>query len=73
MKSALGLASGTVRVVPYDAAWPRLYSEEVSRLLPFLDREGVTLVLEHTGSTSIPGMATKPILDILAGRTGRGT
>ena len=68
MESPLGLASGTVRVVPYDAAWPRLYAEEVSRLLPFLDREGVTLVFEHTGSTSIPGMAAKPILDILAGR-----
>jgi GrpB-like predicted nucleotidyltransferase (UPF0157 family) len=68
MESPLGLASGTVRVVPYDSAWPRLYAEEVERLLPFLDREGVTLVFEHTGSTSIPGMAAKPILDILAAR-----
>ena len=68
METPLGLASGTVRVVPYDPAWPTLYAEEVSRLLPYLDREGVTLVFEHTGSTSIAGMAAKPILDILAGR-----
>ena len=53
MESPLGLASGTVRVVPYDATWPRMYAAEVSRLLPFLDREGVTLLFEHTGSTSI--------------------
>jgi GrpB-like predicted nucleotidyltransferase (UPF0157 family) len=64
----LGLESGTVRVVPYDPSWPRLYGEEVNRLLPFLDREGITLVFEHTGSTAIPGMPAKPILDILAGR-----
>ena len=69
MENPLGLASGTVRVVPYDPAWPTRYAEEVSRLLPYLDGEQVTLVFEHTGSTSIPGMAAKPILDILAGRT----
>jgi GrpB-like predicted nucleotidyltransferase (UPF0157 family) len=68
MEHPLGLESGTVRVVPYDPAWPRLYAVEVARLLPFLDREGVSLVFEHTGSTAIPGMAAKPILDILAGR-----
>jgi GrpB-like predicted nucleotidyltransferase (UPF0157 family) len=69
MHIPLGLESGTVRVVPYDATWPRLYADEVSRLRPFLDRAGVTLVFEHTGSTAIPGMAAKPILDILAGRS----
>ena len=69
MERPLGLESGTVRIVPYDSAWPRLYAEEVARLLPFLAREGATLAFEHTGSTSIPGMAAKPVLDILALRT----
>jgi GrpB-like predicted nucleotidyltransferase (UPF0157 family) len=66
--SALGLASKTVTVVPYHRDWPMLYTQEVARLEPILLAHGVTLVLEHTGSTAVPGLAAKPILDILAGR-----
>ena len=68
MTHSLGLPSGTVKVVAYDAAWPSLYAAEVARLQPILSARGVSLVLEHTGSTSVPGQAAKPILDILAGR-----
>jgi GrpB-like predicted nucleotidyltransferase (UPF0157 family) len=64
---SLGLASGTVRVVPYDPAWSALFDAEVARLAPILAAHGVTLRLEHTGSTAVPGLAAKPILDILAG------
>lgn len=64
----LGLESGIVRVVPYDPAWPDLYTAEAIRLLAGFSRHGVTLLLEHTGSTAVPGLASKPILDILAGR-----
>jgi GrpB-like predicted nucleotidyltransferase (UPF0157 family) len=67
-RNQLGLASGTVRVVPYDPAWPNLYLAEVARITPILAVHAVSLVLEHTGSTAIPGMAAKPVLDILAGR-----
>jgi GrpB-like predicted nucleotidyltransferase (UPF0157 family) len=63
----LGLDSGTVRVVPYDPAWPALFDVEVSRIGPFLTARDVRLRLEHTGSTAVPGLAAKPILDILAG------
>jgi GrpB-like predicted nucleotidyltransferase (UPF0157 family) len=63
----LGLESGRVRVVPYSAAWPALYVAEVTRLAPFLAAAGVRLALEHTGSTSVPGLGAKPIIDILAG------
>ena len=66
--NSLGLESGTVRVVPYDSAWPELYLAEVERLTPLLAAHGVQLVLEHTGSTAVPGVAAKPVLDILAGR-----
>jgi GrpB-like predicted nucleotidyltransferase (UPF0157 family) len=68
MAPSLGLASRTVRVVPYDAAWPELYAVEVARLEPLLLTHGVSLVFEHTGSTAVPGLAAKPVLDILAGR-----
>ena len=65
MPSSLGLESGAVRVVPYDPEWPRLFQTEARRLITCLTPHLV--VLEHTGSTSILGLAAKPILDILAG------
>ena len=64
----LGLESGTVRVVPYEAAWPELFAAEAERIAAGLAQHGLTLRLEHTGSTAVPGLAAKPILDILAGR-----
>jgi GrpB-like predicted nucleotidyltransferase (UPF0157 family) len=64
----LGLAKGTVRVAVYDARWPALYAAEAERLRDALARNGLTLELEHSGSTAVPGLAAKPIIDILAGR-----
>lgn len=66
MSDSLGLESGTVRVVPYDPAWPALFAAEADRIRVAAD--GLPLRLEHMGSTSIPGLAAKPIVDILAGR-----
>ena len=65
--AALGLASGTVRVVPYDPGWPALFVAEAARLNNILLVHGVALRVEHIGSTSVPGLAAKPILDVLAG------
>jgi GrpB-like predicted nucleotidyltransferase (UPF0157 family) len=64
---SLGLASGTVRVVPYDSTWPALFAAEAGELRQRFEGAGLPLVLEHTGSTAVPGLAAKPILDILAG------
>ena len=66
-RHGLGLESGTVRVVPYDERWPTLYAEEIARLEPRLAARGLSLRFEHTGSTAVPGLSAKPILDILAG------
>ena len=65
-QSSLGLESGTVRVVDYDAAWPRLFAEERIRIQAVLGAD-LPLSLEHSGSTAVPGLPAKPILDILAG------
>ena len=65
-RPALGLESGTVRVIPYDARWPELYLEEDERIRRALG--DLPLSLEHIGSTSVPGLAAKPIIDIMAGR-----
>ncbi len=66
MADSLGLESGVVRLVEYDARWPALFAAERERIL---DQHGaLALRLEHVGGTSIPGMCAKPILDIAAGR-----
>ena len=64
---SLGLESGTVRVVPYDLAWPSIFAAEADRLRHCFAAAELPLIVEHTGSTAVPGLAAKPILDILAG------
>jgi GrpB-like predicted nucleotidyltransferase (UPF0157 family) len=60
------LGSVTVNVCSYSPSWPVLFEQEAavlrSRLHPWLVG-GV----EHIGSTAVPGLAAKPILDMLAG------
>jgi GrpB-like predicted nucleotidyltransferase (UPF0157 family) len=51
-----------VTLADYDPAWPGLFEREERRIRTAL---GSTVVLiEHTGSTSVPGLAAKPIIDI---------
>lgn len=52
-------------VVAYSPNWPKEFEAEKQRLLEvFGDR---IVAVEHIGSTSIPGLAAKPIIDIVAG------
>ena len=51
--------------MPYDPAWPALFAGEAARLWGALG--GRVLSVEHVGSTSVPGMDAKPILDLMAG------
>ena len=60
----------TVRLAPYDATWPLEFEAEVERIERACD--GRPIKLEHIGSTSIPGLSAKPVIDILAGRPGNG-
>jgi GrpB-like predicted nucleotidyltransferase (UPF0157 family) len=53
-----------VEIVVYDPRWPRLFDEEVKRLRAVLD-PSLIVGLEHFGSTAIPGLSAKPIIDIL--------
>jgi GrpB-like predicted nucleotidyltransferase (UPF0157 family) len=52
-----------VVLVQYDAEWPRLYAREEARIRDALGK--TALQVEHVGSTSIPGLAAKPIVDIV--------
>jgi GrpB-like predicted nucleotidyltransferase (UPF0157 family) len=67
MDAPLGLESKTVRVVPYHAGWADLYARDADRLHERLKAHDLAIALEHTGSTSVPGLAAKPIIDILGG------
>ncbi len=51
-----------VEIVPYDAAWPARFSEIAHALKALLG--DYVLDIHHIGSTSIPGMAAKPLIDI---------
>lgn len=52
-------------IVNYDPAWPAMFEQERARLLAALD--GHVTAVEHIGSTSVPGLGAKPIIDILIG------
>ena len=55
-------ADGPIHLAEYDPAWPAQYEREAARIRSLLgDR---VRQLEHVGSTSIPGIAAKPIIDI---------
>lgn len=55
--------SGPVVIVDYDPEWPQLFEREAERIRAALGEKA--LVLEHVGSTSVPGLAAKPRIDIL--------
>ncbi len=54
---------GPIVLAEFDPAWPAIYEREAGRLRSILgDR---ILRLEHVGSTSVPGLAAKPIIDMV--------
>jgi len=67
---ALGLARRAVRLVAYDPQWPALYDQECARLLRSLG--AAALRIEHIGSTAVPGLAAKPVIDLMIGVADTG-
>jgi GrpB-like predicted nucleotidyltransferase (UPF0157 family) len=55
--------SGPIALAEYDPEWLRLFEREAARIMTALG-EGA-LQIEHVGSTSVPGLAAKPIIDII--------
>lgn len=53
-----------VELVPYDPAWPRRFAAEGARLESRITRAAA---IEHIGSTAVPALAAKPVVDILVG------
>jgi GrpB-like predicted nucleotidyltransferase (UPF0157 family) len=54
---------GTIHLAEYDESWPGLFTREAARLRYALGP--VIAGIEHVGSTSVPGLAAKPIIDIV--------
>src|SRR6266566_1835644 len=52
-----------IEIVKYDPRWPNLYTEEQERVESVLG--DLAESIEHIGSTSVPGLSAKPIIDIL--------
>src|SRR5262249_31618596 len=51
-----------IHLAEYDPAWPDLFAREEARIRSALGERAIRV--EHTGSTSVPGLAAKPIIDI---------
>jgi GrpB-like predicted nucleotidyltransferase (UPF0157 family) len=54
---------GPVALVDYDPAWPALFEREAERIRGALGEAAIAIA--HVGSTSVPGLAAKPIIDIV--------
>lgn len=55
--------SGPIHLAPADPAWSRQYAEVEARIVEALGP--IAVVVEHVGSTSVPGLDAKPFLDVL--------
>lgn len=60
-----GTEAASVEICAYDADWPVRFEAERARLEQALGPAAVSI--EHIGSTSVPGLAAKPVIDILVG------
>jgi GrpB-like predicted nucleotidyltransferase (UPF0157 family) len=56
------LHDAPITLTDYDPAWPELFAREQARIRSALGRRA--LLVEHAGSTSVPGLAAKPIIDL---------
>ena len=59
-----GLDPVIVKVLDYDPLWPRRFEQLAVRVRAVLGTKA--LIVEHIGSTAVPDLAAKPIIDIFA-------
>jgi GrpB-like predicted nucleotidyltransferase (UPF0157 family) len=56
------MAGDPIQVVPYDPAWPAMFARQAAELREALG--AVALRIDHIGSTAIPRLAAKPVIDV---------
>lgn len=54
----------SIEIAEYDPAWPGLAADAIEELRDALP--GVLATIEHIGSTAVPGLAAKPVIDLMA-------
>ena len=59
-----GTPMDDIVIVDYDPAWPAQFAEEAARVEAALG-DDLVVMTEHFGSTAIPGLSAKPIIDLL--------
>jgi len=64
---SLGAPQGENYLVPHDPRWSNAFDEESQRLRSVLPQEAVDI--QHVGSTAVPGLHAKPIIDIAIAST----
>ena len=66
--SSIGLRRGTVKLHASNPAWAEAFRAEATRVAQKVaDAELPPLLFEHVGSTAVPGLEAKPIIDLMAG------
>jgi GrpB-like predicted nucleotidyltransferase (UPF0157 family) len=58
----IGAGDGPIEIVEYEPSWPAYYVAECERLAPLLPG----LRIHHIGSTAVPGLAAKSVIDMIA-------
>ena len=58
-----GVEKRRIEIVEYDPQWPAMFQQHTERIAHALG--SAALQIEHVGSTSVPGLGAKPIIDIL--------
>jgi len=51
-----------IEVVDYDPSWPQQFADIRDKLWPAV--AGIAIAIEHVGGTSVPGLASKPVIDV---------
>jgi GrpB-like predicted nucleotidyltransferase (UPF0157 family) len=64
MRISAAMADSGVELTPYSPLWPAIFDLERRRLLEIFDH---AVVVEHIGSTAVPGLGAKPIIDLMLG------
>jgi len=61
----LGITPGHIVVTPWAPTWPAAFREECARLATAFG--ALETAIEHVGSTAVPGLAAKPVIDVMIG------
>ncbi|WP_158248795.1 GrpB family protein [Chromobacterium sinusclupearum] len=57
----------TLQIAPYHPGWPQCFEQTAATILVALGELADQAIIEHIGSTAVPGLPAKPVIDIMLG------